>query len=228
MKPFPTLILVLSMAGGPAMAQSPEAQTVPASGPAALPVQIHPLDRLQPMVARQLALLQSLGEIQVLLATLRQVGPDLLVLLDETMEPREALRVALSSTPAIEPVAAPAAIAELRGEIAALKLLIENSGLLSAPAPYEPALPAPPAEPGETEGVDWQLARRHVRYIQLPDLGSPGRVALHTERDHAELGLRETIDIDGKTITLSGIDELADGGVLLTFLADGEPATIEY
>ena len=228
MKSLLTLIFVLTLTGLPVRAQSPD--SIPASevssGPARQiePVVIHPLDRMQSSVARQLMLLQSLGEINDLLVHLQQVGPELLVLLDESLEPKERLRRALLATP----VAASATLEldALRNEVSALKLLIENSGLHQQ---YD-RMPAPPAAEPEppTELADWQLARSHVQYIQLPDRETLGRVALSTENARAELAVLETAEIDGKVITLRAIHPLADGGVRLTFLSDGELATIRY
>lgn len=233
MKRFLILLSVLALAGLPVRAQSPEdsgAAPVPTAGEAGpAPVEVHPLDRLLPVVSRQLVLLQGLGEIHTLLLQLRQVGPELLVLLDESVEPKERLRRVLAAAPgtaAALPDPAQAQIAELRHEIGALKLLIENSGL--QPVPYE-TVPAPEAvEPEAPEDTDWQLARTNVQYIQLPGRESAGRVALFTDHAHAEIGVRETVDLDGKTITLQQIDPLDDGGVLMTFLADGLLTRIRY
>ena len=231
MKSLLTLIFVLTLTGLPVRAQSPDSMPVSevSSGPARStePVLIHPLDRMQSSVARQLALLQSLGEINDLLVHLQQVGPELLVLLDESLEPKERLRRALLATPP-PPTVASAALEfdALRNEVSALKLLIENFGLHQQ---YD-RMPAPPAAEPEpsAEPVDWQLARSHVQYIQLPDRETSGRVALSTGHAQAELAVLETVEIDGKVITLRAIHPLAAGGVRLTFLSDGDLATIRY
>lgn len=231
------LLIVLTLAGGPAHAQEETAETGVSGVPIEVPV--HPMDRMRTDLTRQLALLNRLSQIAQVLTALGNHGPAVLTLLDDSLpyEKRiHALLERMTPPPSANSAPAPAPVKvlddserqmeleEIRYEIAALRMQIESAGM----SEHFEAMPAEPVA-ADVDVPDWNLSASDVHYFQLPDpaLETSGRVALVAGAQTAELDLHDTVLFHGKQITLQEIVS-RDDRVLLTFVEDGELTRIRF
>ena len=232
-----TLIIFLTLAGGPGHAQEESAETDVNDVPFEVPV--HPMDRMRTDLTRQLALLNRLSQIAQVLTALSNHGPAVLTLLNDSLPYEKRIHAVLermTPPPSANSAPAPAPVEvfddserqmeleEIRYEIAALRMQIESAGM----SEHFGTMPAESVA-ADIETADWNLSAGDVHYFQLPDpaLETSGRVALVAGAETAELDVHDTVLFHGKQITLQEIVS-RDDRVLLTFVEDGELTRIRF
>ncbi len=232
-----TLLIVLALAGVPGHAQEESPETAVSDVPFEVPV--HPMDRMQTDLTRQLALLNRLSQIAQVLTALGNHGPTVLTLLDDSLPYEKRIHAVLermTPPPSANTAPAPAPeevfddserqmeLEEIRYEIATLRMQIEGAGM----SEHFEAMPAEPVA-ADIEVSDWSLSAGDVHYFQLPDpaLETSGRVALVSGSETAELEVHDTVLFHGKQITLREI-VARDDRVHLTFVEDGELIHIRF
>ena len=213
-----------TVTGPPAVSEAPGEPGQPATILTQTP-QALPIERMLSEAARQLALLETLGQINALLGQLQAAGPDLLVLLDGDRPQAERLREALSGRFRAAEPAPPTGIDALREEVQVLRTLVEGMGAFGE-IPAQP-VPEPQPEP-DAPDIEWDLARNHVRYVQHPGAGFAGYVALGNGHQDVVVGPGEQATLDGREVFLASIERAPAGRTRLNFLVDRVPAVIEW
>lgn len=201
--------LILGLVVGLVAAPIADAQTL-------LPIEIQPVDRLQSDLRRQLALVNTLAEINTKVVELGQPSPDMLVLLDESQSLPARVKALLEGGGA----GTASEVETLQIQVAILQNLmqaqIESDDAQSVPAPATGVLST------------WTLTRHTIRYVQLPDENIPGQVVLDTGRALRTLKIGQRSLLNGKSVALESMRKTDETRIELGFRIQNQSKIIVY
>lgn len=193
------------------------------------------LDRLHIDAKRQLALLQTLGEVTASIEVIRPYGESVLALLDDRKPMAERWRAVLAadlnfSGPQTSAMALQ--IETLLTDVAALRAAM---AVLQS-APHIPFAEPPPTVPeiAEPELVlqeqleNWQLDAHAVRYAQVGAGGVAPAVWLDAPSGGRRLEVGSSTVVGERAIRLDKMDRRRDGRIRLLFDLDGQPVNIDW